>query len=483
MSWVDDPRDEQDETARALRAALAEARVRTGDEIARRRVWGRIAQPELFEAPPRRWPLLAMVPTLVLAAVVALFLVRPIGSTSDGAAGSEPKLASVPRPSSPSTGNEPAAPIAELDETALLTAPSRVSTGSGERRRVRLRNGARLTVAPASVLTLDAGERPRVQSGEVFLEVPKQPPNHRFTVAAGGYVIVVVGTKFKVSVEGERVGVAVEEGLVEVWRGQERVAVPAGVSWASLVSPGPSASEAQGEPVNGPQYQAKVENGPLRAVGSPGRRSVGARSVATGASSRPTGGPQAAQRLAELAPVRLALTSPGAGPGAVATPGTRGAAAPTPAPAVAPRSIEAAPAPRAASDQFREAQAALAASEPDRALKILMSVAQGQGPAAENAAYEMGRVLRDQMLRPHDAVRAWARYRARFPRGVLAPEAHLSILETLVSVGDEEGALVEAESFLARYPSSERRAEVARVVERLRRVETPARSSQTVGRP
>jgi hypothetical protein len=141
------------------------------------------------------------------------------------------------------------------------------------------------------------------------------------------------------------------------------------------------------------------------------------------------------------------------------------------------------PAPRAPSDRFREAQGALAAGEPDRAVKILGSLAQGQGPAAENAAYEEGRVLRDHLLRPREAVRAWARYRGRFPRGILAPEAHLSILETLVTLGDEEGALVEAESFLRRYPSSERRAEVGQVAERLRRVERVGKAPQAPARP
>jgi outer membrane protein assembly factor BamD (BamD/ComL family) len=65
-------------------------------------------------------------------------------------------------------------------------------------------------------------------------------------------------------------------------------------------------------------------------------------------------------------------------------------------------------------------------------------------------------------------VSVWNRYRSRFPHGLLRAEADLSLIETLASMGDRDTALAEAEDFLTRHPSSERRADVERIVGRLR---------------
>lgn len=118
--------------------------------------------------------------------------------------------------------------------------------------------------------------------------------------------------------------------------------------------------------------------------------------------------------------------------------------------------------------RFRAARAALTAGNFDEALRALTALASGQGPAAENAAYEVGRVLREHLLRPREALAAWNRYRARFPGGLLQAETDLSIVETLATLGDAERALVEAEAFLRRYPASERRPEIERLAQRLR---------------
>ncbi len=115
-----------------------------------------------------------------------------------------------------------------------------------------------------------------------------------------------------------------------------------------------------------------------------------------------------------------------------------------------------------------EARTALGEGRPEDALAMLTHCTKGVGPAAENAAYEVGRVLRDGLHRPQAAVAAWVAYRTRFPRGLLRAEADLSILETLARVGDKAAALAEAEAFLARYPNSERRDEVAKLAARVR---------------
>jgi hypothetical protein len=134
------------------------------------------------------------------------------------------------------------------------------------------------------------------------------------------------------------------------------------------------------------------------------------------------------------------------------------------APALAP----AADAEGALAEQDREdlaaARAARAAADPRRALALYEHLAARSGPAAENALYEIGGIYHDQLKQPAKAVAAWDRYRTRYPNGLLRAEADLSVIDTLATLDDETRTLNEALAFLKRYPHSERRGEVSRVV-------------------
>jgi len=125
---------------------------------------------------------------------------------------------------------------------------------------------------------------------------------------------------------------------------------------------------------------------------------------------------------------------------------------------------------------LQDAQAALQAGETNKAIEILSRTAQGHGPAAENAAYELGRITRYNLNRPRQAVALWDKYRIRFPAGLLRTETDLSIVETLSQMGEVRAALAEADAFLARHPTSERRQDVQRLAERLRAAETASES-------
>jgi hypothetical protein len=256
---------------------------------------------------------------------------------------------------------------------------------------VELAGGVCVELDADSVLSWDAEHRPLVERGQARFQVPHQAPGVRFAVSAGPYVITVVGTKFHVGVVDDRVSVAVEEGVVEVWRGARSVRLVEGDSWAG--------------PMRGLAPPA-VERRPSLAGASPRRVSV---------ADSPA--------LVENGPVSMELAAA-----------------------------------RTASKEGR----------PEDALAMLSHCAKGAGPAAENAAYEMGRVLRDGLHRHRAAVAAWGAYRTRFPDGLLRAEADLSILETLAKLGDKAAALTEAEAFLARYPKSERRDEVAKLAARVR---------------
>jgi outer membrane protein assembly factor BamD (BamD/ComL family) len=123
---------------------------------------------------------------------------------------------------------------------------------------------------------------------------------------------------------------------------------------------------------------------------------------------------------------------------------------------------------------LQEAETALQTGDAAKAIEILSRTAQGTGPAAENAAYELGRITRYNLNRPRQAVALWDKYRTRFPNGLLRTETDLSIVETLSQMGEVQAALAEANAFFVRHPNSERRLDVQRLAERLRAAQAAA---------
>jgi len=139
--------------------------------------------------------------------------------------------------------------------------------------------------------------------------------------------------------------------------------------------------------------------------------------------------------------------------------------APEPAPAARltpPRRAPAPPDP-AATNALAEAREARRTGQPQRALALYQRLVGEGGPLAESALFEMAAIEYEDLHDPDRALATWQRYRDRHPRGLLRAEADLSVIEVLARVGHEGRALDEARAFLARYPRSERRAEVARV--------------------
>jgi FecR protein len=378
VRWLENPRDEAE---LKVRVGLDLAAGRT-DELALRRVWGRLVDLPPFTRRASRWAYLlaGMVVAGGLAAAIGFVwpLLRPASLP----------VTMLPMPA-------PELPPVPLEPEPVLLGPTTVTTGAREARTVRLKGGARVQLRSQTTLAVDAGQRPALQRGRVQMEVPHQEPGDTFTVAAGPYVIVVVGTTFDVGVDKSHVEVDVSEGVVEVWRDGEMVRLPAGKSW----------------------------RGAARIV--PRRR--------------------------------------------VAAPVERAAPPPVPLP----------PHP---ADRFAEAKVMLRSGDTAGALEILRELAAGSGPTAENSGYEIGQVLRFKRQQPRAAIQAWNRYRNRFPDGLLRVEADVSVIDTLLELGDRVAARVEAEAFLKRHPVSERRDEIARLADRLRRTQEDGGSSARSGR-
>lgn len=101
-------------------------------------------------------------------------------------------------------------------------------------------------------------------------------------------------------------------------------------------------------------------------------------------------------------------------------------------------------------------------------------VAAGDGLDAQNAAYTLGLIARDEL---HDSAAALARFRdyqRRFPRGVLAPEAARAVVAELVAARRFAEACRAAERYQADFPDDGRAVEVALVRARLLRDELHA---------
>ena len=463
-AWLTPPRNQVEAE---LDQALNQAAAADTDEVALRRVWSRLSQlPELVpaqvEAPaPRRtrWTWIAGAMVAGAAAAVVLMMV---GS---------PSLDRI-RSSLGHRAPQVAPTIARHDDLdrSVLVAPATVRTANGEVLHLSLKGGTEVTVTPSSTLVLDQDERPAVAAGEVQFHVPPQAPGHIFTVRANQYRVIVVGTRFSVRIDGSRAGVGVDEGVVEVWSDAGRLArLTRGQSWSSVPATpeAPASAAPRTTTATSPKAgKAAATTMAVQDVGSaPAAYAHRSANVRPSRTARPlrasldavAGSPASSSRdsvnVLGTPDKTLPLTVPQertVAPAAAESP----ASVPAPVPAAA------APAASDSAALAAQARAARAAGDARRALVLYRTLAQRGGAAGENAEYEIGKVLRDGLHQPQDAIAAWRSYRALHPRGLLRAEADISIIETLVSIGDKGDALNEALDFVRRFPDSERRVEM-----------------------
>jgi tetratricopeptide (TPR) repeat protein len=417
--WLTEPANQVEAD---LAAALDEARARLPDEVTMRRLWSKVASPDL-ETPVRaRWPWFVggVVTSSALAVAVGIWVLPLLPGAhhditvtvvpDDRAPNTPPMI--EPAPPKLGDGSAVPKPSPKLEQAEANPAPAaptpvgppaRVRTRAGQTRSLALRGGTAVKLAQSTLMTVtpqsDGIDRPALEKGDAAFSVPHQAPGHNFSVMAGPYRIVVIGTKFRLHVEGIKVAVAVDEGVVEVWRKHRLVRLATGEAWSSPY-------DRSGVPAEG------SANGPAE--------------------------PQVA--------------SP------VPPPPAPPAPAPAPEPAVTAPPVAPAPAP----DPMQQAKAALAAGDPNRALDFYRAAITRGGPTAENAEYEIGRVQRDRLHQSSDAIATWKRYRSSHPNGLLRVETDVSIIEALVASGDSS-ALSEANDFLRQHAESERRAEIARI--------------------
>jgi hypothetical protein len=232
MKWLENPQSEADTL---IREGLDQAAQRTGDEITHRRVWAKVA--DVVCEPERRFPtrlVLASASVAIAVFAVAGVVVYPyLGSRVPSTAKVTPQI-TVPSPVpqvAPALPQGPAPRQVAAAEESQRAPGNVVRTRKGERAKVALGGGASAELAENSAITWDNQYRPSIERGSAQLSVPHQPPGWRFSVTAGPYVVTVIGTKFRVEVGSRSVGVEVNEGVVEVWRGSRVNRLVAGDTW------------------------------------------------------------------------------------------------------------------------------------------------------------------------------------------------------------------------------------------------------------
>ncbi|HLV20027.1 MAG TPA: FecR domain-containing protein [Polyangiaceae bacterium] len=280
-----------------------------------------------------------------------------------------------------------------------MVAPLELATGT-----TALEDGSEVVLghaAKAAVRETRRGGRIDLHHGTVRVRARRQPPGRTLAVVSGGYSFRVVGTEFTVTAsEQEPPRLEVVSGQVEVLAGDERRAlVGAGGRWP------PDAAGADTRPGVPPHVPSEGAQAP-----APLQHEVSSQAAADPSTTPQNHSVQS--RSTEL-PARVDCLR------AAREGDARGA------------------------ERCFEAQSRL------------------DGLAAELAMYELGRLRRDALGRPAEALQTFRHYRRRFPGGSFRAEVAVSIAELLLRTGRHVEAVREIDALLSTAAGAERRVELS----------------------
>lgn len=439
--WVDsDGLSAEEAQARAL---LLEVPTPTTAPGARARVWARIERPQ-----PRTAPLLRLgFAGAALGAVAVFFLLRPIEAPLEVVATNVP-LVAVGQALSPGwrLTLSPGGHVQVADAADRWTFDRGATVSLIDRQPTRFH--------------LLAGRAERRGLGRVTLEVPPYQ-----VVAQGDFSVERVGATLSVEAHSGALTVRGPEGERTIaaggrWRaGPEEAATEArSASVRTEVGSPPPAEvalaidEPRGEVPAPAAPRRDAPSGPATSGSSAGTLAPPNPGPASSANAsaeahRPgrAGAERRSGRAAEQASPRV--------PPFTASP--PGGVRPTPSTPEIPRLEPGTPDWAAL---YREAQET---RERELAVRRFDAMAANDNAYAEIAGHQAARLVMQQ-----DPARAIGRYEAllrRFPVGAYAPEGRLNLIECRLQTGDLSGAGRELEAFLARYPGSERTAELLRM--------------------
>jgi len=404
----------------------------------------------------RRWLGWFALAPLAATAAFALFLAWP--STDDAT------VVRAIRTRGEVLIREPAGEVASLDEVArALRAGTRLETA--------VESGVTLTAArhtvhlePSSVLFVLTVSR---QGVELALErgrltahsVPGGGPQ-ALQIGVPQGVVQGEGTRFELSAASTRSLVAVTEGRVLVLtRAGSRHRLQAGQTLGRAGAPGPASDlDAPGPRADGVDAEPEPATPDARTT-EPGE----VERATTGPEARPRASKPSARAVAPVLPTAppVTPTAPVASPAnedgvsRIATLTRRGDCV------AAEKLVEEMQASLNDTRRSRAlasvAECFYAADRLEEALRLYQSLAarHPQTPAGENAAYELGRLLR-KLGHPARAAEGFAAYLERYPRGVLASEARFWRCQALFEQGEADDSLACLRQLRETEPTSPR---------------------------
>lgn len=455
-------KDGDDAMARLVDAARGDGKERVG---ARERIWKKVVGAPAPSRAPLYFKALA-----VAAALGAVLVWLGPGALERPKAPEAFATLALAAGDVQAAGADAAWSAAQVGER--LVAGSRLRTAANSRAYARFASaGALFGEGTRASLTRAAGVQIQLEEGAVALSV--RHGSGGLVVRAEAYTVEVTGTVFQVKVGAEKVvDVFVHEGTVQIRGPSTDVTVRAGESWSSRAGAG----------------RGTMAAGDVASVRSLGY--VGAREARLtiakprGAEISVDGVPLGTAPLTVLqsvGPHDVVAIHQGAkhvGRALVAAEGTRfdAEAAPLPPlapPAEQPEALKPGEADAAVPLQQKLRTGALSAADRDtasyelarvlsrrgrnaEALTLYEHLAAGNGPWAEASLYESGRLKLRYLSDAPGAAVAFSAYRARYPKGALAPEVALSLIEAHLQSGAPDAALKEMDVFLAAFASSER---------------------------
>ncbi len=460
---------EEGDLSKLLTAARGDGHERVG---ARERIWKGVTG-----APKAPSPLRILVPAvgLLSAAAVAFVALKP-----------EP----VPLVAPPETFATLTL-VAGTVESAVAGpwAPAAIGNRISEGTRLRTGLGRAYARFAAAGVLIDPGTRMALRRGALALDqgtlsIAVRHGTGGLAVEAGDYRVEVTGTVFQVDVaperEHQRVTVYVHEGEVVVRGPAADVRVKAGESWNSRTAEGhETMAPADVATVRALAFSdareavltitepndAEVTVDGVRLFRAPVTvvQRVGPHEILAGGRSRravllPEG------TTVDLEEEPLPTLAPPREPSRPREPGER-----DPEPMLQ-RTILA-PGVSASDRDTARYELARELSRTGRhteALHLYLTLSRGHGAWAEPAAYEVGRLRLRYLNDAPGAVEAFTAYRARWPKGALAPEVALSLIESQLEAGAPAEAVKEIDLFLATWPDNERAADVRTVREKIK---------------
>lgn len=332
----------------------------------------------------------------------------------------------------------PALAGAELRQGAELEAAAEPVTAT-------FSDGSKVEVQPSSRVSVGAHTRSAITlvlaRGRIACDVAHRP-ERVFVVAAGGFEVRVVGTRFSVANEGQRgptrVAVHVDRGVVEVRAkdvggavGAQVVRLAAGQSWTGVARDGlEPAAAPMPEPSTGTnEPNTAASRGSFGADRVVPQRLAGPAAVASGPSNRPSAQTSAAP--AQAAPRSVA---PAPSPGA--------AVAPTPA----------SPAARDLFERGRRHWRAGRLADAARAYDDLLR-AHPRDPRAGLAALELGRLRMDRLGDLRGAVQALERAVELAPGPELREDALARLVAATKASGNADRCTRARDRYLSEYPT------------------------------